>query len=72
MKPETRLVGLLKAKGLRLVDLANRLDVDRGTVTRWSQKEIPLGRLKDIEAETGISARDLRPDLAELLEKGVQ
>lgn len=68
MKHETRLVGLLKAKGLRLVDLANALAVNKATVTRWSQREVPFDRVRDIEAETGIPARELRPDLAELLE----
>lgn len=56
------LTDLLKAKGLRHVDLARRLGVDKSMVTRWAQKTVPLTRVFDIERETGISREDLRPD----------
>lgn len=59
---ETRLTILLKAKGLRLIDLARKLEVDKGTVTRWSFKEVPLTRVFDVERATGISREELRPD----------
>lgn len=58
----TSLTDLLKAKGLRHVDLARRLGVDKSMVTRWAQKTVPLTRVFDIERETGISREDLRPD----------
>lgn len=64
---ETRLSQLLKAKDMRLIDLARSLGVDKSLVTRWAQKEIPLQRVPDVERETGIPAATLRPDLAELL-----
>lgn len=56
------LTDLLKAKGLRHVDLARKLGVDKSMVTRWAQKTVPLTRVFDIERETGISREDLRPD----------
>ena len=59
---ETRLTQLLKVQGLRLIDLARKLEVDKGTVTRWSIKEVPLGRVFDVERVTGISRQELRPD----------
>lgn len=59
---ETRLTTLLKAQGLRLIDLARKLEVDKGTVTRWSIKEVPLTRVFDVERVTGIPREELRPD----------
>lgn len=56
------LTNLLKAKGLRHVDLARKLGVDKSMVTRWAQKTVPLTRVFDIERETGISREQLRPD----------
>lgn len=55
---------LLENRGLRPADLARLLDVDKATITRWSQKEVPADRLADVVRVTGISATDLRPDLA--------
>lgn len=54
---------LLAARGLRLIDLASRVDVDKATVTRWAQKRIPAERVLGIEAATGIPRSELRPDL---------
>ena len=51
---------------MRLADLARGLGVNKATVTRWAQKEIPLDRLKDIEHLTGIPAAELRPDAARI------
>lgn len=56
------LTDLLKAKGLRHVDLARKLGVDKSMVTRWAQKTVPLTRVFDIERETGIPREELRPD----------
>ncbi len=58
------LVTLLKARGLRLADLATRLEVDKATVTRWAQKSVPVGRVSDVSRVTGIPVEKLRPDLA--------
>lgn len=55
---------LLRERGLRLIDVARGLGVDKATVTRWACKGIPPGRVNDIASITGIPAADLRPDLA--------
>lgn len=55
------LTELLKDKGLRPIDLARKLDVDKSTVSRW-EDQIPLKRVFDIERETGIPRSKLRPD----------
>lgn len=57
---------LLAAKGMKLVDLAGALKVDKSTVTRWSKGEVPVDRLIDVERVTGIPRTELRPDLAAL------
>ena len=53
---------LLKAKGLRLSDLARECQVNKATVTRWAQKSVPLTRVYQVEEKTGISRYELRPD----------
>ncbi len=54
---------LLETKGLRLIDLARRLGVNKATVSRWSQGTIPANRAVDIESATDIPREQLRPDL---------
>ncbi|MBR7654844.1 helix-turn-helix domain-containing protein [Brucella oryzae] len=54
---------LLKDKNLRLADLSREAGVDKATVTRWAQKRVPAERVIEIEAITGISRHELRPDL---------
>lgn len=49
---------------MRMAHLARLIGVDKATVTRWSQKEVPVERVPDIVAATGIPAEELRPDLA--------
>ena len=66
MKPD--LAALLKDRGLRLIDVARKLEVDKATVTRWAQKEIPPGRVLDVERVTGIPRQELRPDLAKIFD----
>lgn len=46
--------------------LAGRIGVTRFTVLRWeSGNPIEVEKLKDVTRETGIPAKELRPDLAE-------
>lgn len=54
---------LLSERGLRLADLAERLNVDPGTATRWAQRRIPAHRVLAVEKATRISRKLLRPDL---------
>jgi len=66
---EDRLSTLLSNRGKKLVDLARDLTVNKGTVSRWNEKGVPHNRLQAVEDATGISACDLRPDLAHLFVK---
>jgi transcriptional regulator with XRE-family HTH domain len=61
---QTRLAKMLSTRDMRLADLAKALRVNKTTVSRWALGEIPTGRLEDVSKKTGISAHDLRPDLA--------
>ena len=60
------LTTLLNARGLRPIDLARLLDVDKSTVSRWAEDGVPFHRILDVERVTGISRAELRPDLAEM------
>lgn len=61
---ETHLAKLLSARDMRLIDLAKALKVNKTTVSRWALQKVPADRLKQVSEKTGISVRDLRPDLA--------
>jgi DNA-binding transcriptional regulator YdaS (Cro superfamily) len=63
----SNLSALLKNRGLRLIDLARKLGVNKATVSRWAEKKVPTERLADVERVTGIAPCDLRPDLAPIL-----
>lgn len=60
---DTHLTRTLLSRGLRLVEFARLVGVDKGTVSRWSASRIPAERVIDIEAATSIPRSDLRPDL---------
>lgn len=55
-------------------DLAELLGVKRASVFRWEKGERKIDQelLPTISARTGIPARELRPDLAELLNEAAQ
>lgn len=57
------LYDLLATKGLRPIDLAGSLEVDKATISRWAYGRIPAERVIDIEKATGIPRESLRPDL---------
>ena len=44
--------------------LARAIGVTRFAVVQWKQTGIPIGRIGDVSAATGIPAAELRPDLA--------
>jgi hypothetical protein len=53
---------LLAERGIRPIELARKCDVDKGTVSRWNERGIPLVRVFQVEKETGIPREKLRPD----------
>lgn len=65
----SNLATLLANRNLRLIDLARKLKVNKGTVTRWAQRQVPFEQLEAIERETGIAPCDLRPDLANVFNR---
>ena len=62
----SNLASLLKNRGLTLTDLANKLEVNKGTVSRWNKKTVPLDQIEAVEKASGIAICDLRPDLASI------
>lgn len=68
------LVAYRQARGMSRSQLARLLDVSRMTVWRWEEtgREIELEVLPRVVERTGIPARELRRDLAELLTAGAE
>ncbi|PZU95604.1 MAG: hypothetical protein DI527_00920 [Chelatococcus sp.] len=62
---DTHLTRILCQRGMKLVEFARLVGVDKATVSRWSASRVPAERLPDIEARTGIKRGELRPDLYE-------
>lgn len=60
---ETNILPLLSARGIRRIDLAKALGVDKSLVTRWVQGRVPAERVADVERVTGIPRHELRPDI---------
>jgi hypothetical protein len=54
----------LDADGVRITTFASHLGVNRITVWRWCVSGVPLKRVNEVAAETGIKPALLRPDLA--------
>jgi transcriptional regulator with XRE-family HTH domain len=54
----------------RLDEVAALFGVNKATIIRWENGEVPLPakRLKEFEEVTGIPRRELRPDLFEGME----
>jgi len=47
----------------RQIDLAKRLNVSPQAISKWKRTRIPAERVLQVEAATGVSRHDLRPDL---------
>jgi hypothetical protein len=58
----SHLYPLLAERGIRPIELARSLHVDKSTVTRWDENGVPLVRVFQVEKETGIPREKLRPD----------
>jgi transcriptional regulator with XRE-family HTH domain len=56
--------------GLTKTELARRIGVSKTTVMRWEKgsRNVELDLLQRVSKATGISARLLRPDLAEAID----
>jgi transcriptional regulator with XRE-family HTH domain len=69
MQPLTILREYRDRNGMNLAEFARFLDESSSTVLRWETGERKIGgeRLPKVARKTGISPRDLRPDLAELM-----
>lgn len=65
---QSDLADLLRTKGMRLADLARAVATHKSTVTRWARTGVPLSRVNQVSAATGIPKRDLRPDVAALMD----
>lgn len=55
---------MVRARGMKLIDVARGVGVNKATVTRWAQKRVPEDRVLEVESVTGIPRHELRPDLA--------
>jgi transcriptional regulator with XRE-family HTH domain len=68
-QPLQVLIDYRKGQGMTSAELAQFLEESRPTVHRWETgaRKIDEQKLPKIAEKTGISPRELRPDLAELL-----
>jgi DNA-binding transcriptional regulator YdaS (Cro superfamily) len=48
---------------ITIEDLAARIGIDKGTLSRWENGRVPAERVLEVERLTGVSRHDLRPDL---------
>lgn len=53
----------IKERGLRLTQVADAIGVDKSVVTRWCQRAVPLNRVAQLAAVTGIPPEAIRPEL---------
>lgn len=65
MSTNTAFAGFRKSSGLTLDGVAEIFKVDRTTVLRWERgtPPVPVKRLDEVEAVTGIPRQELRPDV---------
>jgi DNA-binding transcriptional regulator YdaS (Cro superfamily) len=61
---------LLATRNWRPAKLAKELGINKSSVTSWIQRRgVPPERVLEVEALTGISRHDLRPDIYPLPEQ---
>ena len=53
----------LAKRGIRLVDFARAVGIERPLATNWAQRGVPAKRVLDVERITGIPREVLRPDI---------
>ena len=52
-----------KAHRKTLEEIGAALGVNKSTILRWEDNQVPVERLADVEKVTGISRQELRPDI---------
>lgn len=69
MQDKSPITKFREIKGFTLEEFGQMISppVDKSTVLRWERGHVPLGRIPDVIAATGISIDVLRPDLTSLL-----
>lgn len=70
LKERNAIFRFRKESGLSAKEVADKFGVDRATLLRWEVEapSIPVKRLDDAERITGLSRREIRPDLFKGLE----
>lgn len=68
MQAMTNFRELLAAKNITISELAMRLKIKPQAVSQWTR--VPVGRVPEVEAVTGIPRHELRPDFWQAPEKG--
>ena len=53
----------LEKRGIRMIDVARALGVNRSQVTMWNQLRVPPNRLRALREHFGIEGHELRPDI---------
>lgn len=54
---------MIQSKGLRLVDVAEKVGVHKSQISKWEIGTVPPKRVLKLEEATGISRHVLRPDV---------
>jgi len=60
---EPQIKALLHERGITLAAVAVSMNVNKGTLTKWSRHRVPAERVLDFERVTGVSRHIVRPDL---------
>jgi DNA-binding transcriptional regulator YdaS (Cro superfamily) len=63
MDSQPSIRGYRETQGVRLDDLAARLGVNKSTLWRWEEGQVPAERVLEVERVTGVSRHALRPDV---------
>lgn len=63
------ITAVLERAELTQRQLAEKLGIGQASISKWRKNGIPLDRVVEVEAATGIPRHDLRPDLFGRLKK---
>lgn len=68
---ELKIDKILADKGMRMADLASKLDVDQSNLTKSLLNNPKLSRLKEVAEALDVSVQDLFPDTTPSIKEGV-